>query len=144
MGTRDRGLGSRRKTNSESRCTPGNTEPPIHELACTRSDGENHAMPDMLVKLYNLPMDLSCIAALRERGVEIRKPIGPEKHLIEDWILQTFSDAWASEFDMTMRSFPVTSWIATRDQQVVGFACFDATGLGFFGPTGVHPDHRGQ
>ena len=99
-------------------------------------------MPDMLVKLYDLPTSFAFLDDMAAKGVIVRKPIGPEKHLIEDWILQHFSDAWASEFDMTMRAFPVTSWVATKEKQLIGFACFDATGLGFFGPTGVHPEHR--
>jgi GNAT superfamily N-acetyltransferase len=101
-------------------------------------------MSDMLVKLYNLPLDFSFIAEQAKAGVVIRKPIGPEKHLAIDWIGQHFSDAWASEFDMSMTAFPPTCWIATQTKQLVGFACFDATGLGFFGPTGVHPDKRGR
>ena len=28
--------------------------------------------------------------------------------------------------------------------QLVGFACYDATARGFFGPTGVSPDQRGK
>ena len=101
-------------------------------------------MPDMLVKLYDLPLSFDCVAAAAERGVILRKPIGPEKHLIVDWIKEHFSDAWGSEFDLSMGRIPATSFIATSGGQLVGFACYDATGLGLFGPTGVHPDWRGR
>ena len=30
-----------------------------------------------------------------------------------------------------------------RDGQILGFACYDATALGFFGPIGVDPEARG-
>ena len=40
-------------------------------------------------------------------------------------------------------------FIAVKDrgeagQQMIGFACYDATGLGMFGPTGVEEAERGQ
>ena len=39
-------------------------------------------MPDMLIKLYDLADDWRFIAEQKEHGVMIRKPIGPEKHLL--------------------------------------------------------------
>jgi GNAT superfamily N-acetyltransferase len=39
---------------------------------------------------------------------------------------------------------PVTVLIATRDDTLLGFACFDTSAKGFFGPTGVDPAARGQ
>lgn len=100
-------------------------------------------MSDMLVKLYDIPTDFSFIAGMAWKGIIIRKPIGPEKHLTIDWIAQYFSDAWCSEFDVAMGRIPPTCWIATENNQLIGFACYDATGLGLFGPIGVHPDKRG-
>jgi len=101
-------------------------------------------MPDMLVKLYELPLDFGFVSKAAEQGVIVRKPIGPEKHLIVDWVRDRFSDAWASEFDLSMGSIPPTSWIATKNKQLIGFACYDATGLGLFGPMGVQEDKRGR
>jgi len=101
-------------------------------------------MSDMLVRLYELPVGLEFIGQAAEKGVLIRKPIGPEKHLMIDWIKQHFSDAWGSEFDVSMGRIPPTSWIATESNQPVGFACYDATALGFFGPMGVREDRRGR
>jgi predicted N-acetyltransferase YhbS len=34
--------------------------------------------------------------------------------------------------------------IAVRNQQILGFACYDGTAKGFFGPTGVDEAERGQ
>lgn len=101
-------------------------------------------MPDMLVKLYNLPLDFDSISQVAENGVVIRKPIGPEKHIIIDWIREHFGERWASEFDVTMGHPPFTSFVAIRDGELLGFSCYDATGLGLFGPTGVREDQRGK
>ena len=101
-------------------------------------------MSDMLVKLYELQDDWSFVSEQAGLGVTIRKPIGPEKRFIVDWIATTFSDAWASEMEMALSNRPITGFVAIHNQSLVGFACYDATALGFFGPTGVHPDFRGR
>jgi predicted N-acetyltransferase YhbS len=35
-------------------------------------------------------------------------------------------------------------WIAVDGKQIVGFACYDCTMRGFFGPIGVDESYRGQ
>ena len=101
-------------------------------------------MPDMLVKLYDLTDDWSFLQTQEAKGISIRKPIGPEKHLAIDWIKAHFSGAWASEFDQAMGNRPITCFIAIQNKEMIGFACYDATALGFFGPTGVGEESRGQ
>lgn len=101
-------------------------------------------MPDMLVKLYNLHEDWSFLGEQEKSGIIIRKPVGPEKRLIVDWVAQHFADAWASETDQAMSNRPISCFIAVRNQELIGFACYDATGLGYFGPTGVLESCRGK
>lgn len=101
-------------------------------------------MSDMLVKLYELRDDWSFVAQQEALGVVLRKPIGPEKHLIVDWVKEKFSDAWASEIDAAMSNRPQTCFVAIKQGRPIGFACYDATGLGFFGPIGVEESCRGQ
>ncbi len=96
-------------------------------------------MIDILIKLYDLqgtPKDIT--------GVEIRRPMPHEKGLIKQWITKTFSEAWGDEFECSFKAHPVTSLIALRDRRVVGFACYDVTCRGFFGPTGVAESERGR
>ncbi len=99
---------------------------------------------DMLVRLYDLPLDWGFIAEQERLGVTIRKPIGPEKHLIVAWVKDQFGRAWASEADCAISKCPVSCFIAVKEQELLGFACYDATALGFFGPFGVRPDSRRQ
>jgi hypothetical protein len=72
------------------------------------------------------------------------QPIGPEKHLVEDWVRDTFGDAWASETDRAIANTPVSCYIAIQEGKLIGFACYDATALGYFGPTGVEESRRGK
>lgn len=101
-------------------------------------------MSDMLVKLYELKDDWSFLAEQGKIGVAIRKPIGPEKHVIVDWVRETFSDAWASETDIAMSNWPISCFVAVLEGRIIGFACYDATALGFFGPIGVDESRRGK
>ena len=101
-------------------------------------------MPDMLVKLYNLEHNWSFIQEQEKLGITIRKPIGPEKLYVMDWVRETFYRAWAAETDMAFSNRPVSCFIALKPKELIGFACYDATGLGFFGPTGVAETMRGK
>ncbi|NMB47040.1 MAG: GNAT family N-acetyltransferase [Firmicutes bacterium] len=99
---------------------------------------------DMLVKLYDLPDDWSWLAAQAEQGITIRKPIGPEKHLVLAWIREHFNEGWASEAEIAISNSPRTCFAAIKANKLVGFSCYDATALGMFGPIGVAESYRGQ
>lgn len=101
-------------------------------------------MTDMLVKLYNLQDDWSFVTEQEKLGITIRKPIGPEKHLVVDWVKGKFGDAWASETDIAFSNRPITCFLAVQKHTLIGFACYDASALGFFGPTGVIEACRGK
>lgn len=94
-------------------------------------------MTDMLVKLYDLSNNWSFLSEQAERGVTLRKPFGPEKHLVIDWVRDQFGDVWAGETAVALSHQPVTCFIACQDQALIGFACYDATALGLFGPGGA-------
>ncbi len=101
-------------------------------------------MTDMLVKLYDLKDDWSFLAEQERLGITIRKPIGPEKHLVVAGVEKHFFDAWASEIDQAISRCPISCFIAVQNQNLIGFACYDATALGFLGPIGVVEKHRGK
>lgn len=98
---------------------------------------------DCLVNLYSRQM-----AALAQRveSVEatIRRALPPELHLVQRWVRENFSEYWVSEVTVAMSHQPPGCLIAIVDGQLVGFACYDATQRGFFGPTGVAESQRGQ
>ena len=101
-------------------------------------------MPDMLVKLYNLRNNWNFISEQEQQGIEIRKPVGPEKKLIVNWVEETFFDAWASEIDIAISNKPITCFIAIKNRELIGFSCYDATALGYFGPMGVKETFQGR
>jgi hypothetical protein len=97
-------------------------------------------MPDLLVRLYDLPAP----SGRRPRGVTIRRAIGPERHVVTRWVADRFFAPWVSECEVALSALPTTLWIAVRGEKLVGFACHDATAKGFFGPTGVDEKERGK
>jgi hypothetical protein len=46
--------------------------------------------------------------------------------------------------DRALSSNPVSCYIAVKEERLIGFACYDATALGYFGPTGVEESQRGK
>jgi GNAT superfamily N-acetyltransferase len=98
---------------------------------------------DLLVRLYDLP-PFESEARVAAAGVEVRRALPPERALVLDWIGRHFYQPWVSEAALALSSHPVTCWIAVKDEKLLGFACHDATAKGFFGPTGVDAEVRGQ
>ncbi|AJC81911.1 GCN5-related N-acetyltransferase protein (plasmid) [Rhizobium etli bv. phaseoli str. IE4803] len=100
-------------------------------------------MPDLLVSLYSAKL-----AELKQRadnvGVAIRPALPPELHLVVNWVRERFSENWASEVSVAFSRQPVACLIAVEGRELLGFACYDTTARGFFGPTGVDPQARGK
>lgn len=116
-------------------------------------------MADMLVKLYTLPEVAPLIAQLKAKGIEVRLAAPSEKRTVVDWVRAHFSEGWAAECEASIEQRPVSCYIAVEVSQthpksdnpyslppekLVGFACFDTTSRGMFGPTGVQEDYRGR
>lgn len=96
---------------------------------------------DMLIKLYELP---AAFIPTLPAGIDLRKPIGPEHRLMVDWVGQQFGPGWASEAEVALANRPTSLFMASQVGQPVGFACYDATARGLFGPIGVTPALRGH
>lgn len=94
-------------------------------------------MSDMLVPLYYLPKESE------STDFTIRRALAPEKSIVLDWVKTHFNQGWADECDVAFSQSPVTCYIAVRDKELLGFACYDATLKNFFGPTGVKKEARG-
>jgi predicted N-acetyltransferase YhbS len=98
---------------------------------------------DLLVNLYGRRME-----TLRQRAdqvdITIRTALPPELHIVQNWVRTHFSEYWVSEVTAAMAHQPPGCLIAIADAKLVGFACYDATAKGFFGPTGVSEDQRGR
>lgn len=100
-------------------------------------------MPDLLVRLYDLP-EFPGLRRVAEAGIAIRRALPPEGDVVLAWVRSNFPGPWPSECAMALSQLPVTLWVAVRAGELLGFACHDATAKGFFGPTGVAENARGQ
>jgi hypothetical protein len=101
-------------------------------------------MPDMLVNLLRLPPLEPLLNELNEAGLNIRRAQAFELTPVRQFIEENFSVAWADEISTGFAQKPVTVYIATREGRVVGFAGYECTRRGFFGPTGVAESERGK
>lgn len=103
-------------------------------------------MPDLLVKLYNLPDSAPHYKDLESNKIKIIRPMTPNKYKVHEFILKFFHEGWANEVDTAFTRFPVSCFIAidTEKNEMVGFAGYDCTYKAFFGPTGVNPAYRGK
>ena len=100
-------------------------------------------MIDMLVRLYDLPPSAELYERVRSEGIVLRRPGAYERHLVADWAGENFSPKWKSEVEVAFSRQPVSCFIATREQKILGFACYDTSAKAFFGPTGVAEAARG-
>lgn len=98
-------------------------------------------MPDLLVPLYRLPEERG--TGSRD-GIIVRRALAPETHVVSAFAQEHFDKNWASECVVAMAGQPPGVFIAIEDGKLLGFACYDATARGFFGPTGVAEAARGK
>jgi GNAT superfamily N-acetyltransferase len=99
---------------------------------------------DLLVKLYNLPSAFPDGDLAQRPGVEVRRALPIDKHIVVSWVRDVFLEAWGSECDMAFSHQPPSCFIAVHEEEIVGFACYNATCWGFFGPLGVTKAYRGS
>ena len=101
-------------------------------------------MPDMLVNLYQLPDPAPCYRKAEESGVRIIRALAPDMIKVLEFVKKNFGEKWTGE---TLRAFAlerISCFIAVKDHEVVGFAVYNATAKGYFGPTGIRESERGQ
>ena len=93
---------------------------------------------DMIVSLYNMP------------DVKILKDIKISKAFVSDMDeIMKFIDnelpneqGWKKEIQYSLMQSPIKVVIATKNNELLGFACYDASAKGFFGPIGVKQSER--
>lgn len=100
-------------------------------------------VPDMLVKLYELPPAAPEAASLRDKGIVCRRAESFERSAMRSFVKATFPH-WPDELLAGFAHVPPTVFVAERGGSVIGFACYNATRPDYFGPTGVTESERGQ
>lgn len=81
----------------------------------------------------------------RARGYEVRRARPDERSLLEA-VATEFGGAWPFELARALGHAPAGVHVALKDGVYTAFAAHDGNnrGLGWFGPTGTWPAHRGQ
>jgi ribosomal protein S18 acetylase RimI-like enzyme len=98
---------------------------------------------DLLVKLYELE-DIPDYTSLKKQNIVIKKAFTGDKSVILDFVKTNFPGApgWVSECEYALFNNPVSCFIAVKEGELAGFACYDAAARGFFGPLGVGEKYR--
>jgi len=99
-------------------------------------------MPDMLVNLYDIPKHDGYLDELQEKGISIKRAMPTNYHKVYNFIKENFSEHWATEAIKGIWKDMPSTFIAVRDKQIIGFAAYDCTALGYFGPLGVLDSER--
>ena len=98
----------------------------------------------MLVRLYDLPDASLYYRRAEEAGVAVRRADPWDHARYRRFVEGTFGELWAVEADLAYRQSPITAFMAEREGRIAGFAAYECTRRGFFGPTGVQREERGR
>jgi predicted N-acetyltransferase YhbS len=101
-------------------------------------------MPDLLVNLLKLPPLVPALEELERARITIRRAQPFEISRVREFVEKNFSLAWADEISVGFANKPVSVYIAVLEKEIVGFAAYECTRRGFFGPTGVIESVRGR
>ena len=95
-------------------------------------------MPDLLVNLLKLPP----LESTPDFVVRRAQPF--ELTPVRRFVAENFSASWADEISVGFARQPISVYVATIDRELAGFAAYECTRRGFFGPTGVVQSGRGK
>ena len=96
-------------------------------------------MPDLLVNLLKLPSPES-----ETKEFLVRRAQPWELSAVREFVAENFSVTWADEVSVGFARQPVTVFLATIERELAGFAAYECTRRGFFGPMGVVETAQGK
>ena len=91
---------------------------------------------DMIVNLTNLP-EMSI-----NSKVKIKRAFVGDKETILEFVESNFQKNWVYEVEHALMGDVSKCFIATEEGKLIGFACYDSSSKGFFGPIGVLEERR--
>lgn len=97
-------------------------------------------MPDLLVNLLKLPVREAALTP--EFNIRRAQPF--ELTAVRQFVTENFSASWADEISVGFARQPISVFVATIDRQLTGFAAYECTRRGFFGPAGVVQAAQGK
>ncbi|HHT39347.1 MAG: GNAT family N-acetyltransferase [Acholeplasmatales bacterium] len=100
-------------------------------------------MADLIVNLYQKDFLKESNVKLKNEAIKIKRVLSPNADAVVSFVGKHFSQGWASEVKAALYKDNPSCFIATLEGEIIGFACYDATSKGYFGPTGIDPEYRG-
>ena len=97
-------------------------------------------MPDLLVNLLRLP----ALEDTSPRQFNVRRAQPFELTPVRTFVAENFAQSWADEISIGFARQPISVYIAIIDRELAGFAAYECTRRGFFGPTGVIQPAQGK
>lgn len=94
---------------------------------------------DMIVNLKNIEYH-----SPEDTGLKIKRAFAGDKEIILRFVRENFSESWTAEAECAILQMPSQCFIATEQGRILGFACYDVSAKGFFGPIGVLESERGR
>lgn len=93
---------------------------------------------DMIVNLKDLPeIKIS-------DSIKIKRAFVGDKEAILSFIDKNFQKTWVCEAEHALMADVSKCFIATENGEILGFACYDSSAKGFFGPIGILKERRGE
>lgn len=103
---------------------------------------------------YNLDVDLTrrsfdpapLVAPLRAAGVTVRRLERADEAAYTRYLGERWIEGWQYEGLYALRSGqePISAHVALAGDEMIGFAAYDVTRPGWFGPIGTNAERRGQ
>jgi GNAT superfamily N-acetyltransferase len=102
--------------------------------------------------VHNMEVDLGATdcntseseSGLAAQGIAVRRMNHEYEPVLRPWIHRSWGHSWATEACNGLKNDPVTTYVALKGANIVGFATYDVMVLaGSFGPTGVEESVRG-
>lgn len=98
----------------------------------------------MLVRLYALPDGSAYAQRASVAGISVRRAEPWDRSALRAFIIEHFTGGWADEAEVAFAAQPINAYVAVQQGKICGFAVYEAVRRGFFGPTGVREDLRGN
>ncbi len=83
---------------------------------------------DLLVKLWNLPSKEPVLQRLKEQGIAVKRVIAPDRARVLQFVDKHFGAGWMHECEQALSTVPSTCYVAVKEREIIGFACFE-TGI---------------
>ena len=100
---------------------------------------------DMLINLLHLPSVSEDEKRIyNELNIVIRRPVTHDMYSVIDYVEKNTGLSAEGETAVAFSHRPVSIYIATLFDEIVGYACYDATSPSFFGPTEIEENCRGR